>query len=110
MTRCPDCNTQLAKNTRYCPKCGRRIKGKESIAGEVALIQDEISHCQYNERVAAAGIATGIVIGGFSLGMLHETIFTIGGFGLAILSLIAGSYYTDKREKLKKKLKKLSGG
>ena len=105
MSICPNCKTRLAANAKFCPGCGMQIKIEKLEAGEIALIQDELSHCRYNESCASWGLAGGLVFGFFSLAVMHYLLVTILGFGLAVLSLLVGAYYNDKGRKLKAKLK-----
>ena len=105
MSICPNCKTRLAANAKFCSCCGMQIKVDELGAREIALIQDELSHCRLNETIAGVGLAGGLGFGFLSIMIINLTFLTVLGFGLAVLCIILSVYYSNKSKRLKEKLK-----
>lgn len=105
MSICPNCKTRLAANARFCSGCGMQIKVDELGAREIALIQNELSHCRLNEIIANLGLVGGLGFGFLSVMIINSTLVTVLGFGLAVLCIILSVYYSNKSKRLKEKLK-----
>ncbi len=109
MARCPKCGKEVGEGFKYCPYCGAEL------SVDVKVIELELEELRHKEKVALVMIGMGIAVGMFACWLVEVTSYSYAfipilialcGLGFIIVGGVAGVYYSFKREKLMKSLKK----
>jgi hypothetical protein len=122
MPTCQKCGKDVSQGAQYCPFCGARLEIDKD------LLRERIAEMRHDEIVCMIISVVGFVIVGIAvlLGSITATriewvlfipyeityrpyvgeaiLFVVLGIAMALIGLIGGIYYGDKRSKLMKEL------
>jgi len=100
MHYCSNCGKEIQNDIVYCPFCGEKLSGTNS------LLREKIAEARHNETISEIGAFAGLfLIALASLFPLSGTgLFLFAGLPLLFCGAFSSFYYSRKQRKLLKEM------